>query len=71
MDGVKLRKFIFSLLAGAGATTAHIALMAIKHRAGILPEFEPYEDLQRMLASATAQTSSRRRCCCSRTSTGR
>ena len=24
---MKLRKFIFSLLAGAGATTAHIALM--------------------------------------------
>lgn len=53
---MKLRKFIFSLLAGAGATTVHIALMEIKHRAGILPEFEPYEDLQRMLASATAQT---------------
>lgn len=47
-------KFISSLLAGFGATTVHIALMAIKHRAGILPEFEPYEDLQRLLSSVTA-----------------
>jgi len=47
---------MFSLLAGAGATTVHIALMEIKHRAGILPEFEPYDDVQRMLASVTAQS---------------
>jgi hypothetical protein len=51
---MKLRNFISSLLAGFGATTVHVALMAIKHRAGILPEFEPYEDLQRLLSSMTA-----------------
>ena len=51
---MKLRNFIFSLLAGFGATTVHIALMEIKHRAGILPGFEPYEDLQRLLSSMTA-----------------
>ncbi len=51
---MKLRNFISSLLAGFGATTVHIALMTIKHRAGILPEFEPYEDLQRLLSSMTA-----------------
>jgi hypothetical protein len=53
---MKLRNLISSLLAGFGATTVHIALMAIKHRAGILPGFEPYEDLQRLLSSLTAQS---------------
>ena len=51
---MKPRNLLFSLLAGFGATTVHIALMAIKHRAGILPGFEPYEDLQRLLSSTTA-----------------
>jgi len=51
---VKLRNFISSLLAGLGATTVHMALMSIKHRAGILPDFEPYEDLQRLLSSLTS-----------------
>jgi hypothetical protein len=51
---MKLRNFISSLLAGFGATSVHIVLMTIKHRAGILPEFEPYEDLQRLLSSITA-----------------
>ncbi len=50
------RNIISSLLAGFGATTVHIALMAIKHRAGILPDFEPYEDLQRLLSSVTARS---------------
>jgi len=52
---MKLRNLFFSLLAGFGATTVHIGLMEIKHRAGILPGFEPYEDLQRLLSSMTAQ----------------
>jgi hypothetical protein len=52
---MKLRNFIYSLLAGFGATTVHIALMAIKHGAEILPQFEPYEDLQRLLSSITAR----------------
>jgi hypothetical protein len=51
---MKLRNFISSLLAGFGATTVHMVLMSIKHRVGILPEFEPYEDLQRLLSSVTA-----------------
>jgi hypothetical protein len=51
---MKLRNFISSLLAGLGATSVHIALMAIKHRFGILPGFEPYEDLQRLLSSVTS-----------------
>jgi len=50
-----VRNFSSSLLAGFGATTVHIALMTIKHRAGILPDFEPYEDLQRLLSSMTAR----------------
>ena len=50
---MKLRSFLSSVLAGLGATTVHIALMEFKHRAGILPGFEPYEDLQRMLSSMT------------------
>jgi hypothetical protein len=51
---MKLRNFISSLAAGFGATIVHIVLMTIKHRAGILPDFEPYEDLQRLLSSATS-----------------
>jgi hypothetical protein len=38
---LKLRKYISSPLAGAGATTAHIALTGIKHRTGILPDLGP------------------------------
>jgi hypothetical protein len=51
---MKLRNFVSSLLAGFGATAVHVVLMSVKHRAGILPEFEPYEDLQRLLSSATS-----------------
>ena len=50
---VKLRNTLLSLLAGFGASMVHIALMEIKHRTGILPGFEPYEDLQRLLSSMT------------------
>ena len=50
---MKLRNLIFSLLAGFGASMVHIVLMEIKHRTGILPGFEPYADLQRMLSSMT------------------
>ena len=50
---MKRRNFIFSLIAGFGASLVHIALMEIKHRTGILPEFEPYENLQRLLSSMT------------------
>jgi Family of unknown function (DUF6789) len=53
---MKLRNFIASLLAGLGATAVHIGLMAIKHRAGILPDFEPYEDLQRLLSSVMGRS---------------
>ncbi len=49
------RSFIASLLAGFGATMVHAVLMAIKHRTGMLPDFEPYEDLQRLLSSMTAR----------------
>ena len=50
---VKLRNLASSFLAGTGATLVHVALMTIKHRAGILPGFEPYDDLQRLLSSLT------------------
>ena len=46
---MKLRNLIFSLLAGLGATSVHVALMEIKHRAEILPAFEPYDGLHRLL----------------------
>lgn len=49
---VILRNLLSSFLAGAGATLVHLALMAAKHSTGILPGFEPYEDMQRLLASA-------------------
>lgn len=54
---MKLHRVLSSLLAGLGATTVHIALMEIKHRAGILPRFEPYDDLQRLLSSVTTHAS--------------
>ena len=44
------------MLAGAGATSVHLALMALKASAGILPAFDPYADLQRLLFGATAGT---------------
>jgi len=50
---MRLHNFISSLLAGLGASTVHIVLMSVKHRVGILPDFEPYEDLQRLLSSMT------------------
>jgi hypothetical protein len=52
---LKLRNFFFSLLAGLGATSVHVVLMGIKHRAAILPGFEPYEDLHRLLSPITPQ----------------
>jgi hypothetical protein len=48
-----LRNLLSSFLAGAGATLVHVTLMVAKHRAGILPGFEPYDDMQRLLASAS------------------
>jgi hypothetical protein len=50
---LKLRDVASSLLAGMGATLVHVALMTAKHRAGFLPGFEPYDDMQRLLASAS------------------
>jgi hypothetical protein len=47
---MKLRNFGASLLAGFCATTVHVVLTTLKHRAGILPAFEPYADLQRLLS---------------------
>ncbi len=52
---MKLRNIAFALLAGIGASMVHIALMEIKHRTGILPGFEPYQDLQRLLSSMTVR----------------
>ena len=53
---MKLRNVVSSLVAGFGATAVHVILMNIKHRAAILPNFEPYEDVQRLLASVTTLT---------------
>jgi len=48
---VKLRDAGSALLAGFGATTVHVVLMWLKHRTGVLPAFEPYADMQRLLSS--------------------
>lgn len=37
-------------IAGLCGSLAHFALMRLKSTAGLLPEFHPYEDLQRMLS---------------------
>jgi hypothetical protein len=46
---MKLRNLIFSLLAGLGATSGYITLMAIKHRAVIRLGFKPCEGLHRLV----------------------
>jgi hypothetical protein len=52
---MKLRNLIFSLFAGLGATAVHIVLMEIKHRAAILPGFEPYDGLHQLLTPLAVQ----------------
>lgn len=39
-----------SFVAGLAGTAAHSCLMFLKSRAGLLPSFQPYEDLQRVLS---------------------
>jgi len=39
-----------SVLAGMGATTVHLALMALKRYFSVLPELDPYADMQRLLS---------------------
>jgi len=51
---MKLRNVFLSLFAGLGASSIHLVLMELKHRTGILPEFDPYSDLQRMLSSVAS-----------------
>ncbi len=41
--------FVRSTLAGLCGSLAHSVLMFLKSRIGILPSFQPYEDLQRAL----------------------
>ena len=55
LNSRRARQIASSLLAGLGASTIHLALMALKHRLGVLPEFEPYEDLQRLLSGLSVQ----------------
>ena len=48
---MKLQRIFMSMLAGLGASSVHLALMELKLRTGILPTFDPYTDLQRLLSS--------------------
>jgi hypothetical protein len=48
---MKFRRILMSMLAGLGASSVHLALMEMKLRTGILPTFDPYTDLQRLLSS--------------------
>jgi len=45
-----------TLLAGLCGSIAHSALMFLKSRAGILPSFQPYEDLQHALGLLVGST---------------
>jgi len=45
------KRILRSLAAGLCGTAAHFCLMFIKSRAGLLPSFQPYEDLQHALGS--------------------
>jgi len=40
-----------SLAAGLCGSAAHFCLMLLKSRAGLLPSFQPYEDLQHLLGN--------------------
>jgi hypothetical protein len=53
---MKLRSIFMSMIAGLGASTIHLALMELKRRMGILPTFDPYDDLQRLLLSLSPVT---------------
>ena len=37
------------MAAGLAGSAAHSCLMILKSRAGLLPSFQPYDDLQRLL----------------------
>src|ERR1051326_5666589 len=37
------------MVAGLAGSAAHSGLMIVKSRAGLLPSFQPYDDLQRLL----------------------
>ena len=52
------RQILASLLAGLGATLVHLLLMEVKHRAGMLPSFEPYEYLHQALSPIVGQAAS-------------
>ena len=39
-----------SMVAGLAGSVAHSSLMFLKYRAGLLPSFQPYDDLQRALS---------------------
>ncbi len=50
MNWTDIRRSIFAGLCG---TIAHWLLMLTKIQSGVLPEFQPYDDLQRLLSSIT------------------
>jgi hypothetical protein len=43
-------KIVRSLIAGSCGSLAHSCLMYLKSAAGLLPSFEPYDDLQRLMS---------------------
>ncbi|MDE2579435.1 MAG: hypothetical protein KGL46_11560 [Hyphomicrobiales bacterium] len=50
---MRIPRLIASFLAGGAATATHLALMGAKQALGVLPQFQPYEDIQRSLLTAT------------------
>jgi hypothetical protein len=44
------------LAAGLAGSIAHTALMALKSRAGWLPDFQPYQDVQAMLGALVGRS---------------
>ncbi|NMG41021.1 hypothetical protein GRZ55_17370 [Chelativorans sp. ZYF759] len=51
-----LRHVAISVLAGFAGLAIHFALMSAKDRLGILPEFQPYQDLQALLGGLAPGT---------------
>jgi hypothetical protein len=47
---MSLEKILKSFAAGLAGTAAHVVLMFLKDRLGLLPQFQPYDEIQRGLS---------------------
>jgi hypothetical protein len=55
---MSLRNLLGSFVAGLAGTAAHVVLMLLKTQLGLVPQFQPYAELQRGVALLTGATPS-------------